>query len=320
MKRTLLTLAALALLFGLGGCSIKVTKPMLRIMVSGTNKVNTNPAYADSVENKRNVAYVENGTAAQVVDIYYAPAAVRKDAVLIDIHGGFYVAGKRENNRKFASVFLKEGYDVVLLEYRVNDGATDVSDELHDCAAALDFLTTHAEELGLNPGRMFLTGDSAGGHLALYMAEGAEDPALPIRPQVFQPRGVMLNCPAYDFASFSKSGRFARSALAWFLGPRYEDDAWMKSMSPRTFIGSYGGPLLVSTCTRDFIRSQSVLLKADCEALGRPLIFVDVPSSDKKVGHVHNVTDPDLPDSQGVNARMVRFMDECLSLENETQE
>ena len=30
--------------------------------------------------------------------------------------------GKRENNRGFASVFLREGYDVVLLEYRVNNG------------------------------------------------------------------------------------------------------------------------------------------------------------------------------------------------------
>ena len=314
MKRTLLTLAVLSLLFGLAGCSIKVTKPMLRMMTAGTNKVKPYPAYADSVEKKLNVAYLENGAAAQVVDIYYAPANVRKDAVLIDIHGGFYVAGKRENNRKFASVFLKAGYDVVLLEDRVNDGTTDVSDELRDCAAALDFLTTHAQELGLNPDRMFLTGDSAGGHLALYMAEGTENPSMPIRPAVFKSRGAMLNCPAYDFASFAKAERFSRGARAWFLGPRYEDEAWMKSISPRTFIASYTGPLLVSTCLRDFIRSESVLLKADCDSLARPLTFIDVSSTDKQIGHVHNVTDPDLPESRGVNARMIQFMNECLAL------
>ena len=124
MKRIFLTLLAAAIVFGMGGCSFKVTRPMLRMIVSGTNKVSTDPAYADSLEKKLAVPYVENGTSAQVVDIYYAAPAVRKDAVLIDIHGGFYVAGKRENNRDFASVFLKEGYDVVLLEYRVNDGNT----------------------------------------------------------------------------------------------------------------------------------------------------------------------------------------------------
>ena len=224
------------------------------------------------------------------------------------------MAGKRENNRRFASVFLKAGYDVVLLEYRVNDGVTDVSDELRDCAAALDYLAVHADELGLNKDRMFLTGDSAGGHLALYMAEGSDDPAVPIRPVVFRTCGVMLNCPAYDFASFPKSGLFAKSALAWFMGPRYEDDAWLKSTSPRTFIGSYTGPLLVSTCLNDFIRSESVLLKADCDSLARPLTFVDISSTDKKIGHVHNVTAPDLPESRGVNARMIQFMNECLAL------
>ena len=314
MKRLLFSLAAISLLFGLTGCSIKVTKPILRMMVAGTNKVKAEAAYADSVEKKLNVAYVADGTAAQVVDIYYAPDEVRKDAVLIDIHGGFYVAGKRENNRRFASVFLKAGYDVVLLEYRVNDGILDVSDELRDCAAALDYLTVHAEELGLNPNRMFLTGDSAGGHLALYMAEGSDDPAVPIRPVAFRTAGVMLNCPAYNFESFAKAERFSKSARAWFLGPRFEDDAWMKSISPRTFIGSYTGPLLVSTCLRDFIRSEAVLLKADCDSLARPLTFIDVPSTDKKIGHVHNVTAPDLPESQSVNARMIQFMNECLAL------
>ena len=98
------------------------------------------------------------------------------------------------------------------------------------------------------------------------------------------------------------------------MGPRYEDDTWLKSISPRTFIGSYPGPLLISTCLNDFIRSESVLLKADCDSLARPLTFIDVSSTDKQICHVHNVTDPDLPESQGVNARMIQFMNEYLAL------
>lgn len=103
-----------------------------------------------------------------------------------------------------------------------------------------------------------------------------------------------------------------RHALEWFLGPRYQDKDWMMSMSPRTCIGSYAGPLFVSTCTNDFIRGQSLLIKADCDSLGRTLDFVDIASDDKKVGHVHNVTDQSLPQSQEVNARMTAFMDRCL--------
>ena len=311
MKRAILLFATLWVLAGCGG--IKVSKSMLQMLLKGTNTVSTAATYADSCDRRVGVPYVENGDPNQVLDIYYAHPGVRKDAVLIDIHGGFYVAGKRENNRKFASVFLREGYDVVLLEYRLNDGKRDVADELADCAAGLDYLAVHAGELGLDAGRMFLTGDSAGGHLALYMAEGAGNPSMPIRPKVFTPRGTLINCPAYDFASFGEAGSFSKSALAWFIGPRYQDKKWMASMSPRTYLDTFGGPLLVSTCTRDFIRGQSLLIKADCDSLGRDLVFVDIASEDKRVGHVHNVTAPALPESQEVNGRMITFMDRLLS-------
>ena len=311
MRRIAAIVISLLLLAGCGG--IRISKSMLKMMVSGSSKASTELSYADSCDKKLGLPYVQGGDPAQVLDIYYADGSVRKNAVLIDIHGGFYVAGKRENNRSFASCFLKEGYDVVLLEYRLNDGRRDVSDELADCAAGLDYLAENAGELGLDKDRMFLTGDSAGGHLALYMAEGAGDGSLPVRPKSFVPRGVLVNCPAYDFATFGDAGAFTKSALEWFIGPRYRDRAWMVSVSPRTYIGSYKGPLFVSTCTNDFIRGQSLLIKADCDSLARSLEFVDVESDDKRVGHVHNVVNQDLPESRDVNARMVAFMDGILS-------
>lgn len=310
MKRAAVMVALLALLAGCNG--VKISKTMLKMVLSASMKTSPELFYADSCDKKIGIQYVADGDPNQVLDIYYADKAVRKDAVLVDIHGGFYVAGRRENNRSFASVFLKEGYDVVLLEYRLNDGKRDVADELADCAAGLDYLANNAAELGLNKDRMFLTGDSAGGHLALYMAEGAMDKAVPVRPAAFAPLGVLINCPAYDFATFGDSDSFTASALEWFIGPRYQDREWMTSMSPRTFLGSYSGPLLVSTCTNDFIRSQSLLIKQDCDSQARPLDFVDIASDDRKVDHVHNVTKPDLPESQEVNSRMIAFMDNCL--------
>ncbi|MBP5332688.1 MAG: alpha/beta hydrolase [Bacteroidales bacterium] len=309
MKR-LLTLTFCAVLL-LTGCSIKVTKTMMKAILKASMKIPENTV-AQDYEGRIDVPYVEVGNPAQMLDIFYAPADVRKDAALVDFHGGFYVAGQKEGNRAFASAFLKEGFDVVLVSYRLNDGTLDVSDELADCAAAADYVTVHAGELGLNKDRMFVTGDSAGGHLALYIAEGSEDHSLPVHPEHFAPLGALLNCPAYDFAAYSDAEMYARSFKEWFLGPRYEDREWMKAMSPRTHLGSYSGPLFVSTCTNDFIRGESLKLKADCEAAGRPITFVDIESDDKKVAHVHNVTSIDLPESRTVNAAMVEFMNACL--------
>ncbi len=312
MKRSGLVIFFISILLGLTGCSFKVTKPMLQVALSRSNKISTKVAYADSLEKRIGIPYVQDGDPAQVLDIYYADDAVRKDAVLVDIHGGFYVAGRRENKRRFASFFLKEGFDVVLLEYRLNDGQRDVADELADCAAGLDYLAANARELGLNPDRMFITGDSAGGHLALYMAEGIENKSMPIRPKQFVSRGVLINCPAYDFAAFPEVESLSESAIAWFVGPRYKDKELMKTLSPRTYISTYSGPLFLSTCKRDFIRSESMLLKADCDSLSRPLDFVDIDSDDIRVRHVHNVSNPGLPESKEVNSRMADFMNKYL--------
>lgn len=298
-------LITLYIVFGPG---IKLTAPMMKLILKAGIKEPAETSLADKYDRKTGIPYVTNGDPAQVLDIYYADSTNRLDAVLIDIHGGFYVAAKKEGNRNFAATFLSEGFDVVLVEYRLNDGTRDVSDELSDCAAALDYLTVHAGELGLNRDRMFLTGDSAGGHMALYMAEGAADSSVPVRPEVFRPAGVLVNCPAYDFGAFGDAREYADDFKAWFLGPRFRDRAYLESLSPRTFIGSLEAPLFVSTCTNDFIRSQSLMLKADCDSIGKAVTFIDIKSGDMKVGHVHNVTDTGLPESREVNGAMVSFM------------
>ena len=99
MKRTGLLVTLLAATCLLTGCRITITKPLLKMMVSTFSKENKEVCFADSCVNRIGVPYVENGTPAQVVDIYYAPEDMRRNAVLIDIHGGFYVGGNRKNNR-----------------------------------------------------------------------------------------------------------------------------------------------------------------------------------------------------------------------------
>lgn len=314
MKRILLTLACAVLLLpaeGAGNTPV-VTKQMLEMALVPVNKLQKTNCYADSCEHIIGVPYLEDGNERHVVDVYYAKEN-RKNAVVFEVHGGFYVAGLRQNHRPYASVFLKEGYDVVLVEYRLVDGdSIDVEDQLRDVSAAVDYVTVHAEELRLNADQMFIVGSSAGGHLALYVAEGASCDTMPVRPQYFKPRGVILNCPAYDFASFNATGLFYPKAMEWFLGPRYMDAEWMRSMSPRTYLQAYEGPLFVNSSREDFLRSQALLLMDDCGIRLRPLYFVFMDSKRKEAGHVHNVSKPDLKESKEVNGKMIAWLNGLL--------
>ena len=285
-----------------------VTKTLLEWALAPVNKLSKVKCYADSCEHLIGIPYLDDGNERHVVDVYYAKEN-RKNAVVIEVHGGFYVAGLRQNHRPYASVFLKDGYDVVLVEYRLVDGdSIDVSDQLRDVSAAADYVTVHADELGLNKDRMFIVGSSAGGHLAMYVAEGSANEAMPIRPHHFKPRGVILNCPSYDYASYNSTGIFYPKAMAYFLGPRYMDGEWMTAMSPRTCFSAYQGPLFVSSSREDFLRSQALLIMDDCGTSARPLEFVFIDSKRKKAGHVHNVSKPHLKESIEVNRRIIAFL------------
>ena len=55
------------------------------------------------------------------------------------------------------------------VDYRLS-GEARFPAPLEDVRAAVDWVRDHAADYGLDPGRVFLWGDSAGGHLALLAA------------------------------------------------------------------------------------------------------------------------------------------------------
>ena len=67
MRRVLVILAALVMLTG---CKdMKMSKTMLKALVSVATKEKTTPCYADSCEKRIGLPYVQNGDPAQVLDI-----------------------------------------------------------------------------------------------------------------------------------------------------------------------------------------------------------------------------------------------------------
>ena len=91
------------------------------------------------------------------------------------IHGGGYVMGAPESkdlrHRQFAADI---GCVVVTVDYRLAP-ETPFPGPLEDCYTALRWLHEHAEGLGVDPGRIAIGGESAGGGLAAALALLARD-------------------------------------------------------------------------------------------------------------------------------------------------
>ncbi len=86
--------------------------------------------------------------------------------LIIDIHGGGWICGDKDTNNNFNYHLALGGYNVTSLSYRTIDHCT-IKEQIQDIYDYLHFLKEHDKDLGISFEKVILTGDSAGGQLAL---------------------------------------------------------------------------------------------------------------------------------------------------------
>jgi acetyl esterase/lipase len=113
--------------------------------------------------------------------------------VLYNTHGGGMVGGHNRTTELAGELSRAEplGMAVVAVEYRLAPEHPDPA-PVEDCYAGLLWTAEHAAELGLDPERIVVSGNSAGGGLAAAMALLARDRGGP------RLLGQMLQCPMLD--------------------------------------------------------------------------------------------------------------------------
>lgn len=99
-----------------------------------------------------------------VLDLY-TPEGPGPFPVVVCIHGGGWYEGRKEGMGEFAGMLIEAGIAAVAPDYRLT-GTHPHPAQQEDIFATLDWVADHAREHRLDPGRVGLTGSSAGGHLA----------------------------------------------------------------------------------------------------------------------------------------------------------
>lgn len=108
------------------------------------------------------------------LDLYYPTGKhFEKYPVVVFTHGGGWAAGNRYKaaSGSFEVVFkrlVNEGFAVAPVTYRLakNDSNVAIRDCVIDCKDAIRYLAKHTETFAIDPNRIFVMGDSAGGHIA----------------------------------------------------------------------------------------------------------------------------------------------------------
>jgi len=147
------------------------------------------------------------------MDVYYRRGATTPQPTLVYMHGGFWVAGAKETAIAGLLPWLEMGWNVVNVEYRLgvaDDPTTLAPAAVDDCFCALRFVAALPANFNIDTKKIVVTGESAGGHLALSMGiipesaglgrdcAGAAAPPLPP-----QPAGARGGAPAAAPAAVS---------------------------------------------------------------------------------------------------------------------
>jgi acetyl esterase len=202
----------------------------------------------------------------------YRPEGTGPFPVIVFFHGGGWVIGSLDTHDGGCRVLANDvGAVVVSVDYRMAPEHRFPA-AVDDCFAALRWAHEHAPELGGDPERVMVAGDSAGGNLAAVVAQLARDAGGP--PLVFQ----LLVYPVTDHEFTSASmednavGYFlTRDDMRWFYGHylRSEADGDDPRVSPLRNPDLRGlPPAYVITAEYDPLRDQGIAYAEALRAAG----------------------------------------------------
>jgi acetyl esterase len=203
---------------------------------------------------------------------------------LLYLHGGGWVVGDLDTHDTLCrQLCVASGVAVLAVDYRLGP-AHRFPQAVHDADDALRWLFAQARALGLDPARIAVGGDSAGGNLSavaclLLRDRPAADDARVERRPAFQ----LLIYPATDMRCVHPSHQhngdgylLTRELIAWFRGHYIEAGDWADWRASPLLAERLDGlpPALVLTAGYDPLRDEGSAYADRLSAAGVPAQLV----------------------------------------------
>ena len=276
-------------------------------------------------ERKLEVVYKSIAGRDLKLDLYY-PAAGRseKSPVIVFTHGGGWAAGNRYKaaSGSFAIVFKKllaKGFAVAPVTYRLakKESGVAIRDCVIDCKDAIRYLARNSESLGIDPMRICVMGDSAGGHLTQMLLLASPE-TLPGDPSLAEVSYKMLAGVSWygpcDFENMDLFNHDDRADFRDRFGPRIlgsdsgptDKLARYREVSPVNYLGKDSPPLLMIQGDKDTTIpvKHAYYMKQKAESAGAPVEIMIIKNS----GHNWRKVDAEIdPSREAIIERTVKF-------------
>lgn len=191
---------------------------------------------------------------------------------LLYLHGGGWVIGDLESHDQLCRALANHlGAEVIAVDYRLAPEAVFPA-AVDDAAAALRFVVAEAASLGIDPARIAVGGDSAGGNLAAVLALMGRDGTVPapgFQMLLYPATDMAGNTPAYQ--RFLEGYPLTTATMRWFIDHYIPDHAqridWRASpLRAASLAGT--APAFVMTCGHDPLVDEGIAYARRLDAEG----------------------------------------------------
>lgn len=225
MSKTILSIAVLSL--AASGNAFAQLSPAATWAVQFANNYAITP----------NVTYLVANNYEAKLDVYARRNTTGPQPTLIHIHGGGWTGGTKEAALPFLMPWFEMGWNVVNVEYRLAKVSLAPA-AVEDCLCALRWIAANSTQHNLDTTRLVVTGDSAGGHLALTTGMIPESAGLDRQcPGVPLPKiAAIVNWYGITDVGDLLDGPNRRSfAVAW-ISSKPDREEIAKRLSPLTYV------------------------------------------------------------------------------------
>jgi len=209
---------------------------------------------------------------------FYTPRGLTGDApALVFFHGGAWIYGDLDSHDATCRFLAEEAQvRVVAVDYRLAPEAPFPA-AFDDVSAAWQWITEHAKGIGIDPTRIAVGGDSAGGCMAALVAQHA------VKGAAIKPAFQLLIYPVTDFLDTSASrktyaeGFYLTEAFmtlgeeSYLLG---DEDRADPRLSPLRQDVAGVAPAYVVTAGFDLLRDEGQAYAETLRAAGVPVEYV----------------------------------------------
>lgn len=252
----------------------------------------------ENVIKVKDVEYLDDGNPYHKFDVFYPEGTIPKEGlpVIIDIHGGGWMYASKDLNEYYCMELANKGYCVFSISYRLVPDVT-VYEQIKDCTDALAYINSNMKNYPANKKTVMLTGDSAGGQLALYSTILNNNPDA---REIFGTVDTKLNIKCLLLTSpvtYAKSGGWFSIYTKKMWGEDYKTKAaynymdldeimeLANNMPPTYFITSSGDTLAHDQTVNAYNYFADKGYECEIED------FTDLKDG-KKLPHVFSVLDP----------------------------